>query len=150
MIRVRHIEDLDTYNERMGEFRDEWMDIRQSLYLAVENKGMTPIKRRTPQSSRKRYPNRIDSGNQNLLKSIKMNIKSNTGSEIKVFVGSTGVDYAAKVHEMPDPHPNGRPVNWTKVGTGNKYIQKPLEDNRDTIPEDMLKEIDRRIERLGL
>ena len=41
--------------------------------------------------------------------------------------------YAALVHEMPDPTPSGKKVNWTKPGTGNKFLEKAVKRNQDMI-----------------
>ena len=60
------------------------------------------------------------------------------------LVGRVGytAKYAPFVHEMPDPVPRtvrttikstfvrgGRRVNWTKKGTGNKFLEKAVKNN---------------------
>ena len=149
-VRYRKLQDLDQFSEGMSKLKDGWTDVRQALYLAMSHETMNDIGDRTPESTRQRYPERIDAGNANLRKSIKLRVESNQGDRVKVWIGSEGVEYAARVHDMQDPHPNGRPVRWTKQGSGNKFIGKPLHDNRDLIPADMMDEIDARIERQGL
>lgn len=42
-------------------------------------------------------------------------------------------DYAAFVHEMPDPTASGKPVNWSKEGTGNKFLEKAIVNNIQAI-----------------
>ena len=43
----------------------------------------------------------------------------------KVSFGGGEVDYADIVHEMPND------VNWTELGTGNKYLENPLKENAE-------------------
>lgn len=59
-----------------------------------------------------------------------------TKKKFRVRVGFTA-KYAPHVHEMPDPkvtQPGGfalkvRHVNWTKKGTGNKFLEKAVVNN---------------------
>lgn len=149
-IRIVQVTDLQEYANKIGIFRDGWSETRKALHLAIIHKGEGPIKLRTPSSTRARYPKRLDSGNGNLIKSLQVYVGSNGGNRIKVVVGSEGVTYAKYVHNMPDPLPSGKPVHWTKPRTGNKFIEKPLKDNKDTIPADFCDEIDARLRRMGL
>lgn len=149
-VRYRKLEDLSTFRDGMGRLRTEWPDARQSLYLAIRNTAMNDIERRTPESTKQRYPNDPERGNANLYKSIKLHVSSNSGSMIKVYVGSEGVSYARRVHDMEDPKRNGKPVRWTKQGSGNKFLYLPLKKNETKIPVEMMDEIDARIERMGL
>lgn len=55
------------------------------------------------------------------------------GRWVTVTVGYGGVTapYAWIVHERPDPRVVGGkkvPVRWTTPGTGNKYLEKPLQE----------------------
>lgn len=43
--------------------------------------------------------------------------------------GSTAVDYAASVHENMDPR-----VNWTRPGSGPKYLEQPLDQAKGELP----------------
>ena len=72
------------------------------------------------------------------------------GAKIVGRVGYTA-RYAAAVHEMPDPtvprsrfrrtkkgpsftvSSGGKPVNWTKPDTGNKFLEKAVKQNLDMI-----------------
>jgi len=62
---------------------------------------------------------------------------------MRVRVGYTA-EYAAFVHEMPDPKitsPAGgtslfvkvKPIDWTKPGTGNKFLEKAVKSNLKAI-----------------
>jgi len=149
-VRIVTVTDLSEFAYKIGVFRDGWGETRKALHLAIIHKGQGPISLRVPSSSRKRYPKRIDAGNANLRKSIRIYVGQNSGYNMEVLVASEGVPYARFVHNMPDPLPSGKPVNWTKVNTGNKFLYKPLHDNRKEIPKDFCAEIDARMRRMGL
>ncbi len=60
-----------------------------------------------------------------LRKSGKLDIeKSGKNTEAVVTFGGGKVDYALRVHEMPNN------TNWSESGTGNKYLEKTVDDNR--------------------
>lgn len=149
-VRVVHIVDLQRFAENMLELRTDWIQMRQALHLAMLNTVDPYIQRRIPQSSRKRYPHRVDAGNGTLKKSYHIKVTKNRGTEIKIFLGSEGVEYARYVNAMPDPLPNGRRVNWTRKGSGNHFFLVPLERHGDEIPRDFCDEIDARLRRMGL
>lgn len=150
IVRVVHVVDLKTYAERMTQLRTDWIQMRQALHLAMLNKVDGPIQKRIPQSSRKRYPYRKDAGNQNLKKSYHLKVTKNAGTEIKIFLGSEGVEYARYVNDLPDPLPSGRRVNWTRRGSGNHFFLVPLEEHGNEVPADFADEIDARLRRMGL
>ena len=73
---------------------------------------------------------------------------SSVGELGGLIIGRVGyaAQYAPTVHEMPDPLPRtvrttkkstfvrgGRRVNWTKPGTGNKFLEKAVKNNQDMI-----------------
>ena len=149
-IRVVHIVDLQRFAESMLELRTDWIQMRQALHLAMLHTVDRPIKKRIPWSTRQRYKYRVDAGNQTLFKSYHIKITKNRGTEIKIFLGSEGVEYARYVNAMPDPLPNGRRVNWTRKGSGNHFFLIPLEQHGNEVPQDFCKEIDARLRRMGL
>jgi len=53
----------------------------------------------------------------------------------EVGFGGAAAPYAVFIHEIPDPLPSGRPVNWTTEGTGHKYLERPTLEIQDDIPE---------------
>lgn len=149
-VRVVHIVDLQRFAENMLELRTDWIQMRQALHLAMLHTVDRPIKKRIPWSTRQRYKYRVDAGNQTLFKSYHIKITKNRGTEIKIFLGSEGVEYARYVNAMPDPLPNGRRVNWTRKGSGNHFFLIPLEQHGNEVPQDFCKEIDARLRRMGL
>lgn len=149
-VRVVHVVDLEKFVDQMMTLRTDWIQMRQALHLAMLNTVDGPIQRRIPQSSRKRYPHRVDAGNQTLKKSYHLKVTKNEGTEIKIFLGSEGVEYARYVNDMPDPLPNGRRVNWTRRGSGNHFFLVPLEEHGPEVPKDFTEEIDARLRRMGL
>lgn len=149
-VRVVHIVDLQRFAENMLELRTDWIQMRQALHLAMLHTVDRPIKKRIPWSTRQRYKYRVDAGNQTLFKSYHIKITKNRGTEIKIFLGSEGVEYARYVNAMPDPLPNGRRVNWTRKGSGNHFFLVPLEQHGNEVPQDFCKEIDARLRRMGL
>lgn len=102
-VRVVHIVDLQRFAENMLELRTDWIQMRQALHLAMLHTVDRPIKKRIPWSTRQRYKYRVDAGNQTLFKSYHIKITKNRGTEIKIFLGSEGVEYARYVNAMPDP-----------------------------------------------
>lgn len=149
-VRVVHVVDLEKFADQMMTLRTDWIQMRQALHLAMLNTVDGPIQRRIPQSSRKRYPHRVDAGNQALKKSYHLKVTKNEGTEIKIFLGSEGVEYAQYVNNLPDPLPNGRRVNWTRRGSGNHFFLVPLEEHGPEVPKDFTEEIDARLRRMGL
>ena len=149
-VRVVHIVDLQRFAESMLELRTDWIQMRQALHLAMLHTVDRPIKKRIPWSTRQRYKYRVDAGNQKPFKSYHIKITKNRGTEIKIFLGSEGVEYARYVNAMPDPLPNGRRVNWTRKGSGNHFFLIPLEQHGNEVPQDFCKEIDARLRRMGL
>lgn len=149
-VRVVQVYDLEKFAESMTIFRNQWIETRQSLHSALIHTVDGPIQRRIPRSTRQRYPHRVDSGNQNLKKSYHIRVTKNQGTEIKVFLGSEGVEYARYVNDLPDPLPNGQRVKWSSTGTGNHFFLVPLEKHGDEIPKDFVKEVDTRLKRAGL
>lgn len=149
-VRVVQVIDLKAFADNMLKLRTDWIQMRQALHLAMLNTVDPHIQRRIPQSSHKRYPYRVDAGNQTLKKSYHLKVTKNSGTEIKIFLGSEGVSYARYVNDMPDPLPNGRRVNWTRRGSGNHFFLVPLEEHGEEVPKDFCEEIDARLRRMGL
>lgn len=56
------------------------------------------------------------------------------GDEILVTLGYGGpaAPYAGIVHENLDPH-----VRWTRPGSGPKYLENPLKERQDGLPDRM-------------
>ena len=54
----------------------------------------------------------------------------NNGDEVKVTLGygDDAVGYALYVHE------NMHAVNWTRPGSGPKYLEAPLKERQDKLP----------------
>lgn len=69
----------------------------------------------------------------NLARSYSAPIPTVTGNQVVATVENSA-EYAVRVHEMPDPRlarsDRGqlipKPVNWSKEGTGNKFLERPL------------------------
>lgn len=52
---------------------------------------------------------------------------------LSVFLGYRA-EHAVFVHEMLDPTALGNPVNWTKPGSKNKFLEDPFNRHKEKIP----------------
>lgn len=61
---------------------------------------------------------------------------TDNGREIEVVMGygDESAPYALYVHEEMDAR-NGGPVNWTRPGSGPKYLTRPLEAKQAELPQ---------------
>jgi hypothetical protein len=92
---------------------------------ALGTEPRTRILKRTPRSDKNRpdYKFYEQAGMGNLINDFDI-IKN--GKE--VHIGFDTVDYAMYVHEMEDPTPSGKPVHWSKPGSGNYFLDGPMEE----------------------
>lgn len=71
------------------------------------------------------------------------------------LVLASSISYAARMHETLKPAEGdywtpGKDHGWSASGTGNRYIEKPLEDYQDKIVQEFAYQIDRELSRRGL
>lgn len=99
---------------------------------ALGTEPRTRILKRTPRSDKNRpdYKFYEQAGMGNLIGDFDI---ARRGGEITV--GFDTVPYAVYVHEMEDPTPSGRPVHWSKPGSGNYFLDRPMDELREWIPE---------------
>lgn len=113
---------------------------------------------RTPQSLYTRYRDRKDGmrySQQRLLKSILPSGRAITGNEFTRLYGNNSVgvilgsdlEYAVYVHEARKPAEGSvyavgsKGGGWSKPGSGNRYLDKPWDDNE----ENTFRELERNI-----
>ena len=60
---------------------------------------------------------------------------------IQMGYGDESVKYALYVHENLDPH-----VKWTRPGSGPKYLENPLKEKQDELPDRLADAIRRGLE----
>ncbi len=72
----------------------------------------------------------VDMGN--LMNTGHVELPVDSGNEISVTMGYGGpaVNYALVVHENLDPR-----VNWHRPGSGPKFLENPLKERQDKLPE---------------
>lgn len=58
----------------------------------------------------------------------------NSSCTVELGYGDESVGYAAIVHEEL-MSPKGNPINWTRPGSGPKYLSRPLEAKQDQLPQ---------------
>lgn len=116
------------------------LDKVMQTYAAAPDKLMHNLKRTMYELSLELLDRAIDvtpADTQDLRRSGEPLFTEVTDTTITTGVGFGGVaaPYAVYVHEMLDPRPNGKPVNWTTPGTGNKYLERPTLEMLPEIPD---------------
>ena len=71
------------------------------------------------------------------------------------LVLASSIGYAARMHEALKPAEGdywtpGKDRGWSASGTGNRFVEKPLEDYQDRIVEEFASQIDSELARRGL
>ena len=146
--------------EAMGRLANEWEQVGADALLgALLAGGFTEaVIERTPQSLYRRYKSGqrgdpLKYGQQRLLKSL---LRSGRGAPtdwtvkigrgmVTAVIGSD-LDYAVRVHETRHPaegvyyEASGR--GWSKFGTGNRYLEKPWDDNSDRTLTQLMRNLD--------
>ena len=167
------LDGLDDLAERMDMLRNNFAEYRDNAVMQAMTVVLYgPIRQRTPESAwsnptyqtkegkhlpslqhgRKRDGWRPGTGN--LAKSIKYQqvIKGNRHSEFSIF--SEGVPYAEAVHDLGVPGRSERglvkPINWSKPGSGNLFIEKPVEEHLDEFTAEICNNIDSQLMRDGI
>jgi len=71
-----------------------------------------------------------------LMNSGKVLPPTDNGSQIEVVMGygDESAPYALYVHEELDAK-NGGAINWTRPGSGPKYLTRPLESKQSELPQ---------------
>lgn len=139
--------------------------LEESLNQSIEINVRNPSMRKVPISDPNRYapkrsgvrswsksyqPNQSGS----LQKSYGVKVEYSSSEELHATMfydakklGADGVErgYAKFVHDMPDPTKSGQPVNWSRPGSGNKFLTEFAEGNRETVFKDMVEFIERRL-----
>ena len=145
-LKTYRVTDLEDVLKVFDTLSSEWYDARRELTNIVATGGIwTGIMSRVPESSRARYPDNPDAGNANLRKSITAKETEVSKARYRLAVASEGVDYAERVHAMPDPLPSGRPVRWTKAGSGNRFLSKPISEHEAEVAPEFCRRLDSRM-----
>lgn len=82
-------------------------------------------------------------------------LKVRHSSRTVSLVLSSSISYAARMHEALKPAEGdywtpGKDHGWSATGTGNRFVEKPLEDFQDRIVEEFANQIDSELARRGL
>lgn len=154
-IKVKDPSEVAKIMDGLGE---EWNKIvSDALTSALGHSLQTKVKQRVPKSNAHVHPEYRDpnhpfyhpsAGAQNLAKDFDIALIRVSDGDVSAKVGFEHVEYAQRVHDMPDPHPNGQPVRWSTPGTGNRYLDEPVAETVDMVLEDMDKNIVAKVERL--
>lgn len=64
-----------------------------------------------------------------LMRSGRTAIYNDSRRGVAVYEIKYSADYAAAVHEMTSS-PSGEPINWSRPGSGAKYLENPLKEHR--------------------
>lgn len=131
----------------MTKIGDEWDKIvADALISSLSYSLRTKVLQRVPRSNPHVHPEYRDpesdfyhptAGAQNLAKDFEIKTVRVGKGEVSARVGFPHVEYAEEAHEMQDPHPSGRAVRWSTPGTGNKYLDGPVEETIDDVLDDM-------------
>lgn len=105
--------------------------VSNSLKDALSHDLRTAVLKRVPESNRHRYPNDPERGLANLRKDFDIVSIRVAPGDVSYRVGFANVEYAEEVHDKPDPSPSGRPVKWSKPGSGNEYLSGPVHETKD-------------------
>lgn len=60
-------------------------------------------------------------------------VEDSTSITVEFGYGDESVDYALYVHEELQS-PKGNPINYTRPGSGPKYLQNPFDQKADQLP----------------
>ena len=169
-VRLSGMDELARRMELLDVSFDELRDRAVNQAMMVVLYG--PIRQRTPESawSNPIYQNKEGKhlpslqhgrkrdgwrpGTGNLAKSVKyqQTVKGRSHAEFSIF--SEGVPYAEAVHDLGVSGRSKRglnkPVRWSKPGSGNLYIEKPIEDNLDTFTAEIANNIDSQLAQEGI
>ncbi len=167
--RVVHIDDIGDIAVAMSKAPEVFRDaVRLDLYNVMTSRPKTAMLKRTPVATTRRYQiyKRKDGKITQLRyrgtvgsmhRSAENGVRVN-GDVLEFGVRATSnLTYAQYVHERTVPgegeywsegsHGLGR--GWTTKGTGNKFVQRPVEEYADYIPEALTKLIDKRLSEAG-
>jgi len=168
--RVVYVSDLGKISEAMGRAPEVFRDVgRVELYNVMSSRPRSQMLKRTPRATVRRYQNFIRKDGKKtktvyrgvvgtLHRAAENGVRVN-GDVVEFGVrASSELDYAEYVHEAVKPADGeywaqgsrGYGRGWTTRGTGAKFVQRPLEENADFIPEALTKLIDKRLEEEGL
>ena len=151
------VNDLQQFAASIEKLSEDWDErSANALTQALYGRPRTEMMKRVPYSNPKKYANKDGSKSAankrmhrgNLRNSFKIEHKPGSREVSIGFVASTTVPYVAYQHELPDPLPSGKPVDYSTAGTGNKFVEKPLKKNADLIPERVCKEMEAQIRRM--
>jgi hypothetical protein len=59
-------------------------------------------------------------------------VEDDSSITVELGYGDESVDYALYVHEELQS-PKGHPINWTRSGSGPKYLQNPFDQKSDQL-----------------
>ncbi len=163
-----NIGSVEQFAEKMNILKSEAAEIfQQSLYDSLNGQVSTEMKRRIPLATIRRYNRTYDKSGKEIKSKRKKKNKTtgNMGSLRKSFrleikgteeinIGTTA-PYSNFVHERKKPVEGhyweaGKDGGWTTKGTGNKFIEKPLNDHKSDIHEWIKKGIDKRLRERGI
>lgn len=164
---VRYIQ-IETPDDIVKAWEDApavWRDIEtNAIRLIMHGDPKKGILSMTPLANAHRYKYRTTTathrkGEQN-KRIVPGNLRRNfsvtvSGNVTSVgFKAGTGLQYANYQHERYDPSPAywtpGAKRGWSTPGTTSKFVERPLTTMADLIPEQVGKEIDRRLIEGGL
>lgn len=115
---------LDKFSDRL--MKDAKANVSAALYQRGE-KIMAASKEVVP----------VDTGA--LMNTGQVTLPTEDGSgviEVTVGYGDESTPYALYVHEELQA-PSGGPINWTRPGSGPKYLENPARDQFDQVPGDI-------------
>lgn len=166
------VSDFAEVSERMSKLGAEWQSIAFDCLgetLQME-KVMGEIRKRTPRSEltspwnlttdkngkvRRKISaenprkNGYVPGMNTLRNDLRFYVGGNSPASRSFEIGMKNVEYAGAVHEMTESS-RGRSIDWTTQGTGAKFIEKPVEDARDWIPQNISSLIEEKLVQKGI
>ncbi len=168
-IRMDTLNDIEVAMSRAPVvFQDEASKI---LFQVLMTKPRSEMIKRTPMATTRRWTNYIGADGKShrvnrtaagkvkaLRNAVSNGVKVSTTGEVEFGVRANAqIPYAYYVHEAKKPGEGeywtggrGFGRGWTTLGTGNKYVQKPVDDNREWIPKTLTDRLDRELRRYGL
>lgn len=160
------VENLKSISDSVYEMANKFPEaLKESLNQSIEINVRGPSMKKVPISDPNRYapkkkgkrswsksyqPNQSGS----LQKSYGVKIEYNSSSELHATMfydakkmGADGVErgYAKFVHDMKDPTASGKPVQWSRPGSGNKFLTEFAEKNKDDVFKDMAEFMGKRL-----